>query len=122
MTNQKILVIDDDEGILEAIKAVLDYEGYKVEIDPTGEKILTQSKSTLPDLILLDLLLSGKDGTNVISKIKQHDHLKKIPIIMLSAHPTAAQAAKEAGATDFLAKPFDIFELLKKINHHLGKD
>jgi CheY-like chemotaxis protein len=73
----------------------------------------------LPDLILLDVLLSGKDGREIVKYLKRKAETKAIPVIMFSAHPSAEETARAAGADDFLAKPFDIEVLLDKIAHFL---
>lgn len=117
----KVLIIDDDEGILDAVKAVLEYENFDVSTNSNGQKIIGVVEKTTPDIILLDLLLSGKDGKEVASEIRSNDSTKKIPIIMLSAHPNVKADAELAGANDFLAKPFDINELLSKIRSHTKK-
>ncbi len=116
---KKILIIDDDQGILEAIKAILEFSDYQVETSDYSEKLILKEKNSLPDLILLDLLLSGKDGKEIAKELKGNSYTSHIPIIMLSAYPTASEAAKLGGADDFLAKPYDMDELLKKIKNHL---
>lgn len=113
---KKILIIDDDQGILEAVKAILEYGGFAVEITDNSEYLEGVSKEDLPSVVLLDLLLSGKDGKEIAKKIKSKDKTKNIPIIMLSAHSTAAEAAKEAGVEAFIPKPFDMNELLEVVN------
>jgi CheY-like chemotaxis protein len=69
----------------------------------------------LPDLVLLDMLLSGKDGREIVRQLKSDEKTKHIPVIMFSAHPSAERTAFEAGADDFVEKPFDIDVLLHKI-------
>ena len=73
----------------------------------------------LPDLILLDLLLSGKDGREIVKYLKSQEETRHIPVIMLSAHPSAEETARLAGADDFVAKPFDIVVLLTRIAQYL---
>jgi DNA-binding response OmpR family regulator len=73
----------------------------------------------LPDLILIDVLLSGKDGREIVKSLKSQQETKQIPTIMFSAHPSAEETMQQAGADDFLEKPFDIDVLLAKITHHL---
>jgi DNA-binding response OmpR family regulator len=114
----KILIIDDDLGILDAVKAILEFSGHQVAVIDKPREVIKQTYDILPDLILLDLLLSGKDGRQVARQIKGDDKTKHIPIIMLSAHPTASVAAIEAGADGFLAKPFDMNELISLVESH----
>jgi CheY-like chemotaxis protein len=112
--NKKVLVIDDDEGILSAFEAVLEGE-YTVETFSNPELLQTLHEKNLPDLILLDVLLSGADGRDICKQLKNNPLTKNIPIIMISAHPGAAKTIKKAGADDYVAKPFEMDELLQKI-------
>lgn len=115
---KKILVVDDEKDILEAVKIVLEEYGFQVQTLIRGVDIEALD-TNLPDLILLDVLLSGKDGRQIAKKLKSQDATKHIPIVMMSAHPTAKQSIKEYLADDFLPKPFEIEELLGKINAYL---
>lgn len=116
---RKILVVDDDKDILEPITLLLEYEGYNVATTSKGEKAYTQIKSFIPDLILLDILMSGSDGRSICRKLKEQVETKKIPVIMFSAHPGAKYDAEECGADDFLAKPFELNELLSVVKKYL---
>ena len=117
---KNILIVDDDPDILEAIKYTLEDEGYGIAISKKGEEVekLGQSEGELPKLIILDALLSGKDGWEICKKLKSEKKVKNIPIVMISAHPEAGKFAKAAGADDFLAKPFHIENLLDKVRHY----
>ena len=116
---KKLLVVDDEEDILEFLKVILEEESYLV-ITPDKDDYLEKLRDdSLPDLILLDLLLSGKDGREIVSFLKMQENTKRIPVIMFSAHPNAQAMARDAGADDFVAKPFEIDQLLKKIAQHL---
>ena len=117
----RVLIVDDDHAILEAMQIAIEDEGHTVQTVADGNLAAAHAKTFLPNIILLDLLLSGKDGTQIIAMLKTQKETKDIPVIMLSAHPTAAQTAKESGATDFLAKPFDVDELLGKVAKHATK-
>ncbi len=116
---KKILVIDDDRGIVDALTAMLEYAGYSVSDVSDLNKLSNKLNEFKPNLILLDLLLSGKDGGTVARELRADNRVKDVPIIILSAHPSAAKAAQSAGATDFLAKPFEMDDLLGKINKYI---
>ena len=118
---KKILVVDDDESILDAVSLVLEDEGYRVETIQKGQETYEKVIAFKPDLILLDVLMSGSDGRDICRKLKHNSETKHIPIIMISAHPTAKEGALECGAEEFLAKPFNTDELLKKIERLLHK-
>jgi DNA-binding response OmpR family regulator len=115
---KKILVVDDDLDILDALQFMLEDAGYEVTITEKGEyaENLRDTNGGLPDVIILDVLLSGKDGRIICQKLKSQEDTKHIPIIMISAHPNAKQSAQAVGADDFLAKPFDMDVLLTRIS------
>ena len=116
---KKILVVDDEPDILEFLQAILEDEGYIVSTTEKGEYVEKLQDGGLPHLILLDVLLSGKDGRQIAKRLKSQEETKHIPIIMISAHPSAKASARAAGADDFLSKPFEIDELLAKIAQYL---
>lgn len=114
-----ILVVDDDPDILVFLQVILEDEGYTVVTSEKGEYLEQLHNGGLPDLILLDMLLSGKDGREIVKYLKREPETSLIPVIMISAHPSAEKEALQAGADDFLAKPFNIDKLLAKITRHL---
>jgi len=113
--HKKILIVDDEPDILEFLQALLEDEGYSVAIMDKGDFLEKLPLGALPDLILLDMLLSGKDGRQIVRRLKSQEQTRHIPVIMFSAHPSAEQTAREAGADDFIAKPFDIDDLLNRV-------
>lgn len=116
---KKILVVDDDPAILEVIKIILEENEYEVKTSQDG-KIFGEIKKNPPDLILLDVLLSGIDGRNITRDLKKDKNTKKIPIVMISAHPSADKTVFKAGANDFVAKPFDIDHLLEVVDRNIA--
>lgn len=114
-TQKKVMIADDDPGILDAVEAMLEYGGYEVSSTSNGATIL-EMKDNIPDLLLLDIWMSGTDGRDVCKKLKQTANTRNMPIIMISASTELEKSAKEAGADDFLEKPFDMEDLLKKID------
>ncbi|WP_245447166.1 response regulator transcription factor [Mucilaginibacter celer] len=111
---KKIMIADDDPGIVDAVEIILDFEGYEVSSTANGATVLAM-ESGLPDLLLLDIWMSGSDGRDVCRELKNKELTKKMPVIMISASHDIEKSAFEAGADDFLAKPFDIDDLLTKI-------
>jgi CheY-like chemotaxis protein len=111
---KRILVVDDDPDILDAIRFTLEDEGYAITTTEKGEyaENLRDGNGGLPDLIILDVLLSGKDGRMICRHLKEREDTRHIPIIMISAHPDARESSQSVGADAFLAKPWDIDELL----------
>lgn len=116
--HKKILVVDDEPDILEFLQIIFEEEGFVVVTTEKGEYLEKLNNGGLPDIILLDMLLSGKDGREIVKSLKSREKTKHIPVIMFSAHPGAGQTALAAGADDFVEKPFDIDVLLQKIAHY----
>ena len=112
------MIADDDPGILDAIGIVLEYEGYEVQSTPNGAVLLTMENG-FPDLLLLDIWMSGVDGRDICKHLKQQESTSKIPIVLISASKDIEHSAMDAGADDFLAKPFEIDDLLEKIERHV---
>jgi DNA-binding response OmpR family regulator len=115
----KILVVDDEPDILEFLQELLELEGYSVATTKKGDYLETLHNGELPHLILLDVFLSGKDGRDIVKHLKSQQETRHIPVLMFSAHPSAEETALAAGADAFLAKPFEIDELLAKIALYL---
>lgn len=112
---KKILVVDDEQAILEVLREVLEGEGYNVVAVDNGEYLERLQVHDLPDLILLDVLLSGRDGRELVRYLKAQKETREIPVIMISAHPAARESSLAAGADMFIAKPFDVTKLLDTI-------
>src|SRR5947209_20490247 len=112
---KKILVVDDELDILEFLQVILEEEGYTTLTSQKGEYLEQLHNGGLPDLILLDVLLSGKDGRTIVKYLKSQEETKAIPVIMFSAHPNAEETARQPGADDFLEKPCQIDNLLARI-------
>ena len=117
---QKRVLVVDDPDILDAIRFTLEDEGYAVTTTEKGEyaENLHDGNGGLPDLIILDVLLSGRDGRTICRHLKGRDDTRHIPIIMISAHPDARASAQGVGADAFLAKPWDIDEMLAIVAHY----
>jgi DNA-binding response OmpR family regulator len=117
--NKKILVVDDDMDILEPLSLILENKGYKVETVSKGKFVFAKIDSFKPDLLLLDILMSGSDGREICKKIKQDKKTRELTVIMMSAHPSAQKDASAIRADDFIAKPFDTVDLLELLDKHL---
>lgn len=112
---KRILVVDDDPDILLVLTAILEDAGYTVlTADATTYQAPLRDHEP-PDLILLDMLLSGHDGRDITRQLKGQEATNHIPIIMLSAHPTAQRDARDVGADGFMAKPFEMDDLLATV-------
>lgn len=113
--DKKVLVVDDDADILESLNLVLESEGFQVETLSKGDQVIEKIKEFNPDVILLDLLLSGKDGRVICQQVRKTPSISHKPIVIMSAHPSLSTAYKDAGATAHLSKPFEIDDLLRLV-------
>lgn len=109
-----ILVIDDDEKITSFLRRALAYEGYRVDTAPDGPTGLAKARDREPDLVILDVMLPGMDGQEVARRLRAGGD---VPILMLTARDEVADrvAGLDAGADDYLVKPFALEELLARI-------
>lgn len=119
--NIDILVVDDDQDICIMVGAILKFAGYKVEQVSAVDKLSSTLDAFHPSLVLMDMLLSGNDGREICKQIKANEEQKGITVIMMSAHPDAEKSCREAGADDFLAKPFDVDNFLAKVHRLLNE-
>ncbi len=104
----KILVIDDDTAILEAIGLMAEQFGYVPLLHSNIDNIFSKIKKSSPNIIFVDIMLNGRDGTKIIKKLKSEGSTKNISTIILSASNKIKKLVLESGADGFLAKPFDI--------------
>src|SRR5712691_8508045 len=111
MEKRKVLVVDDDAGVRESLRMVLK-EHFDPLLTTSGEEALATFADVRPDLVLLDVLMPGLDGLEVLERLKGQD--PRIPVVMLTATKTVKTAvtAMKLGAFDYVTKPFDVEELL----------
>jgi len=114
MVKQKILIVDDEASIQELIRFNLEQSGFDTETASDGLEALEKFESYKPDLIVLDLMLPGKDGYDVCKDIRRTSN---VPIIMLTAKETELERVLglELGADDYITKPFSPLELVARI-------
>lgn len=117
MTKGKILIVDDEKNIVEAVKYNLDKEGFRTVVAYDGAKALEAARRELPDLILLDLMLPEMDGLEVCRILKRDDKTRHIPVIMVTGKSaeTDKVLGLELGADDYVTKPFSPRELLARV-------
>ena len=123
MAKESILIVEDEEDILELVKYNLSKEGYRVAGAASGEAALKSARNSLPDLILLDLMLPGIDGLDVCKILKNDTKTKLIPIIMLTAKGEESDivAGLEVGADDYITKPFSPKVLVARVRTALRR-
>lgn len=115
--SKTILVTDDEEHILELIKFNLEREGYNVLLCENGEDSISIVQNNAIDLVVLDLMLPGIDGIEVLKRLRKMDKFEKLPVIMLTAKSEESDRilGLEIGADDYITKPFSVRELVARI-------
>ena len=114
---KKVLVVDDDEDVLEVLKLILTSNGFEVHTHSTSVNVAKVVKYFVPNLILLDIHLQEKLGTQICKELKE---IYTVPIILTSAHADHAKTFLESNADAFIRKPFDIDQLVTTIRLHLN--
>ena len=115
---KKLLVIDDDEDI-SAMLFLLLRSKFEVAVNTKSENIFEKIRNFQPDIILLDVFLTGYDGRVICKQLKFHPSSKHIPVIMVSGHDDISDCVEKYGADDFILKPFQTDQLLQKIEKQL---
>jgi CheY-like chemotaxis protein len=113
-----VLVVDDDEDLRTVVALVLESAGYGVQLAADGQEALDQIEVALPDLVLLDMRMPRMNGWEFGQRVRaMYGH--RIPVVVLTAAEQAEKRAKEIDADDFVAKPFDIDNLLRVVGRHV---
>ncbi len=116
----KILVVDDNKDICMLIENILLSEGYDVESCCNPAEFKEKLEGSKPELIITDMLMSGFDGRTLTKDIKENSETSDIKVMMMSAHPDAAKICENIGVDDFLSKPFEIDDLVEKVENLLS--
>lgn len=113
----KVLIVDDEEHIVELIRFNLELKGYEVDCAYDGEEALEKVETFRPSLVLLDVMLPGKDGIEVCREIRKNKELQDVAIIMLTARGMEKDKVEglEVGADDYMTKPFSVQELIARM-------
>lgn len=114
----RILVVDDHPKLLKFIEIGLKLHGFEVVTAPAGEEALKLIESAKPDILLLDIVMPGVDGLEVLRRLRE---FSRMPVIAFSASPENQDPALCAGANDFMHKPFDTEFMVEKIREFLPK-
>lgn len=114
--SKRVLVADDDPAIVDSMQMMLEMEGFEVNTIVDGEMIYKMEN--YPDVMLLDIWMSGQDGREICKYLKNDPKTSHIPVIMISASRDVKESAKKAGADDFIAKPFEMEELVNKVRFY----
>lgn len=113
---KKIFIADDDHDILDILRLMLKTRGYNVCVSNNASELFEYTPAQLPDLILLDIWMSGVDGRDICLRLKNNELTKNIPILFVSANSNIQAITQEYCADGYIAKPFDMDMLLSKVH------
>lgn len=116
--NKKIMIFDDNEELLELCTIILEDLGCVIRTSTTSNNVVEQVKAFSPDIIFMDNWLPDISGIDATKELKLNEQLKSIPVIYFSANNNIEDLARQAGAEDFLAKPFDVAALEKMVKKY----
>jgi len=114
-TEKRILVIDDDVPILEAIGDLLRSEGFDVRQEPESIRAVQSAREYAPHVVLLDLMMPGADGVSVAQGLRRELGIRTVPVVLMTAHPDVSRIALEMDADAWLRKPFSARALLRAV-------
>lgn len=117
---KKVLLCDNDPDIIEIVSLILSSKGFQVIICTTCEEAPSKIDEHDPDLIIMDLWIPEMGGEKATEMLKNSPEYKDIPILILSASNEIEEISKRSGADGYIAKPFEIKELVDKINGHIN--
>ncbi len=121
MTAERILVVEDNDKNLKLARDLLEWAGFVVEAATTGEDGVAVALRSAPDLILMDLQLPGIDGFEALTRLREHDETRGVPVVALTASAMAMdrERALAAGFDGFLEKPIDVRAFPGQVRSHL---
>lgn len=121
LSGSSVLIVDDNPRNLQLISSLLKNQGYKLYITNSGENALKFLETTLPDLILLDVMMPGMSGYELCRLLKKQERLRNIPVIFLTAKTELEDIIEgfDSGAVDYISKPFRSQEVIARISTHL---
>ena len=111
----KVLVVDDEKGVRDLLHSFLKVTGYQAILASNGEEAIELAKSESPNAILLDFKMPGIDGVETCRRLRAEEQTRYIPVIMVTAFGTTETEATDAGADDFINKPFNLTDLAVRV-------
>ena len=123
MTAVRILVVEDNDKNLKLARDLLEWAGFVVDAATTGEDAVAVARTTIPDLILMDLQLPGIDGFEALARLRGHDETRRVPVVALTASAMSRdrERALAAGFDGFLEKPIDVRGFPDQVRRHLRR-
>ena len=119
---KKILIVDDEQDIVESLKFVLEVSGFMCYTAYNGEDGLRLAKEIMPDLIILDVMMTKINGYKISRLLKYDNKYKDIPIIMVTARSQMEDKmiGEETGVNEYITKPFELEQIVKKVEEYLN--
>ncbi|MFN3331824.1 MAG: response regulator transcription factor [Caldilinea sp.] len=117
----KVLIVDDEANIVISLEFLMEQAGYAVAIARNGDEALEKIEGFRPDLVLLDVMLPGVNGFDILQRVRQQPEYRNMAIIMLTAKGREVEVTKglALGANAYITKPFSTRELLAEVRRHL---
>ncbi|WP_103256012.1 response regulator transcription factor [Tabrizicola aquatica] len=115
-----VLLVEDEANIAEAIRFILSRDGWRVSHMADGAEALAQVRQSPPDLLILDHMLPGMSGLEVLAALRADPRTRALPVMMLTARGRDREAAEQAGADRFMSKPFSNAEILAEVRAMMG--
>ena len=120
--NRRVLLIEDEPNIIEAISFILSRDGWTVHTHSDGETALDRVRAGTPDLVILDVMLPGRSGFDILRDLREGDDTRALPVLMLTARGQTKdrELAERLGATRFMTKPFSNSDVLDTVREMVG--
>ncbi|MEL6915532.1 MAG: response regulator [Pseudomonadota bacterium] len=121
-TGKRVLLIEDEPNILEAVRFILSRDGWAVDTHSDGATALAALERRMPDIVILDAMLPNRSGFEILRDLREQPSTAKLPVLMLTARGQAKdrERAEEAGVSDYMTKPFSNAEVLKRVRSLTG--
>lgn len=122
MTERRVLLIEDEPNIIEAIRFILSRDGWRVDTHSDGETALDAIHKRTPDLVILDVMLPNRSGYDILHDLRNDDATRTLPVLMLTARGQRKDRdlAEKLGASRFMTKPFSNGEILSTVRELAG--
>jgi len=119
--SKRIHVLEDDVDIRYIIEYLLKDQGFELQLSSTFSELKSKLRDAMPDLFIIDVMLPDGNGIEICDDLKNDIFTKHIPVIVMSANPRSKQMSTQACADDYISKPFDLDDVLTRINRLLVK-
>lgn len=121
MRTRKVLLVEDNVSVRELLRVLLETEGYEIVEATDGSDGLAQAEESLPDLMILDLMMPGLDGESVLSRLKAHPQLSEVPVLVVSGkYESLGRLRDQLGEENVFPKPFEPSKMMDRIGDLIG--